>query len=160
MTYCNLCVTTKGRSGTGTGQPALDSKRNSVRLLHYWLSYVMSYTYKGAPVWCIGLTILVPGLITYLSLFTGPRIARLSLLPLALWGMWVMVWSYKYERRKWRDVTQLIIADDVQLFELSVRLSWVIGMTSWWSDALRQPYLFLMMRRGADVADSVRCNSL
>jgi len=34
-----------------------------------------------------------------------------------------MVWSYKYERRKWRDVTQLMIADDVQLFELSVRPS-------------------------------------
>ena len=55
-----------------------------------------------------------------------------------------MVWTYKFERRKSCDGIQLMVADDVQLFELSVRPSWVIGVTSWFSDALRQQYYLLI----------------
>jgi len=38
-----------------------------------------------------------------------------------------MVWSYRYERRKLCCTAQLMIADDVQLFELSVRPSELLG---------------------------------
>jgi hypothetical protein len=60
----------------------------------------MSYTYKGAPIWSVGLTLLIPGLITHLSLYPRTKVLRMGLLSIALWGFWVILWSYRFETRK------------------------------------------------------------
>ena len=80
-------------------------------------------TFKGAPIWSMALTLLIPAVITYLSLFSGTRGWRIGLLPIALGAMWVMLWSYKFEGRMSSiECDELIVADDAPYFELSVCL--------------------------------------
>jgi hypothetical protein len=94
------------------------------------LDSVLGTTYKGSPIWAIALTLFVPALIVYLSLHPnepwGGRGVRIGLLPLALWGMWVMSRTYVIILCKSFDYTMMwtglmcILAADVQLYELSV----------------------------------------
>lgn len=81
-----------------------------------------TYTFKGAPIWGIALTIVIPAVITYLSLYPGSRALRIGLLPIALMGMWITLWNYRFETREcFTQEAGLILADDAPLLELSVR---------------------------------------
>jgi hypothetical protein len=61
---------------------------------------LLSTTYRGSPVWSIALTIAVPIVIAYLALTSTTRLIRAALLPLALYGLWVMSGTYVIKIRE------------------------------------------------------------